>query len=398
VEFGEVADLSDETWLSHPIRAMANPRQAALESWRTGFQYVDERSVDEGHIGLRRPQLGALHAIHAHWSTSKSVATVVMPTGTGKTETMLATMISASCSRILVVVPTDALRAQISDKFLTLGVLKHERTAVLSASMQRPVVGMLTSIPKDLVEIRKFFERCNVVVLTSAIASRCSDEVCKLMAESCSHLFIDEAHHAEAPTWKTFKSRFNDCAVLQFTATPFREDGQPLDGKIIFVYPLRQAQADGYFRPIRFSGVYAYNPLLADNAIAQKVIEELASDATGRHVAMARVSNHLRAKDVFAIYTAMGQYNPVMLRSGMSTKDQATARQKLLDGSARIVVCVDMLGEGFDMPELKIAAFHDLRKSLAVTLQLAGRFTRGATTSAIRCSLQTRRTWTSKKN
>jgi len=28
------------------------------------------------------------------------------------------------------------------------------------------------------------------------------------------------------------------------------------------------------------------------------------------------------------------------------------------------------------MPELKIAAFHDLRKSLAVTLQLAGRFTR----------------------
>jgi hypothetical protein len=40
------------------------------------------------------------------------------------------------------------------------------------------------------------------------------------------------------------------------------------------------------------------------------------------------------------------------------------------------VICVDMLGEGFDLPELKIAAFHDIRKSLAVTLQLAGRFTR----------------------
>jgi len=40
------------------------------------------------------------------------------------------------------------------------------------------------------------------------------------------------------------------------------------------------------------------------------------------------------------------------------------------------VVCVDMLGEGFDLPELKIAAFHDIRKSLPVTLQLAGRFTR----------------------
>lgn len=35
-----------------------------------------------------------------------------------------------------------------------------------------------------------------------------------------------------------------------------------------------------------------------------------------------------------------------------------------------------MLGEGFDLPELKIAAFHDIRKSLPVTLQFTGRFTR----------------------
>lgn len=376
-ELGEVVNLEEENWLCHPTSAMSDPRQAALDSWRAGFHYIDERSVGEGRIGLRCPQLGALHAIHAHWSTSKGIATVVMPTGTGKTETMLAAMISASCARILVVVPTHALRTQVADKFLTLGVLKHERTAVLSASIQRPVVGMLTSIPSDPVDLEDFVEKCNVVVLTSMIASRCSDEICNILSTKCSHLFIDEAHHAEAPTWKTFKARFVERTVLQFTATPFRADGQPLDGKIIYVYPLRQAQAEGYFRPIRFSGVYAYNPLLADQAIAQKVIDELAADATSKHVAMARVSNHLRAKDVFAIYTAMGRYNPVMLHSGMGSKDQAIARQMLLNGSARIVVCVDMLGEGFDMPELKIAAFHDLRKSLPVTLQLAGRFTRG---------------------
>ncbi|HUZ59245.1 MAG TPA: hypothetical protein VMU83_10720 [Hanamia sp.] len=39
-------------------------------------------------------------------------------------------------------------------------------------------------------------------------------------------------------------------------------------------------------------------------------------------------------------------------------------------------VCVDMLGEGFDLPNLKIAAFHNIRKSLPITIQLAGRFTR----------------------
>lgn len=42
----------------------------------------------------------------------------------------------------------------------------------------------------------------------------------------------------------------------------------------------------------------------------------------------------------------------------------------------RIIVCVNMLGEGYDLPQLKIAAIHDERQSLAITLQFIGRFTR----------------------
>ena len=56
--------------------------------------------------------------------------------------------------------------------------------------------------------------------------------------------------------------------------------------------------------------------------------------------------------------------------------DYRNVYQKILRKEAKIIVCVDMLGEGFDLPELKIAAFHDIRKSLPVTLQFAGRFTR----------------------
>ena len=40
------------------------------------------------------------------------------------------------------------------------------------------------------------------------------------------------------------------------------------------------------------------------------------------------------------------------------------------------MVCVDMLGEGFDLPALKVAAIHDPHKSLGVTLQFVGRFAR----------------------
>jgi len=35
-----------------------------------------------------------------------------------------------------------------------------------------------------------------------------------------------------------------------------------------------------------------------------------------------------------------------------------------------------MFGEGFDLPELKIAALHDRHRSLSVTIQFTGRFTR----------------------
>ena len=164
--------------------------------------------------------------------------------------------------------------------------------------------------------------------------------------------------------------------ILQFTATPFREDGKPLDGKIIYVYPMRQAQSEGYFRPIRFSSVYAFNSARADRDIAEKVIEELHADTTGLHIAMARVSTQARATEVHTIYESMGEFNPVVIHSGLKESEIGAAKAKLDSGESRIVICVDMLGEGFDMPELKIAAFHDLRKSLAVTLQLAGRFTR----------------------
>src|SRR5690606_10095247 len=40
------------------------------------------------------------------------------------------------------------------------------------------------------------------------------------------------------------------------------------------------------------------------------------------------------------------------------------------------VICVDMLKEGFDFPDFKIAAVHKLHKSLGVLLQFIGRFAR----------------------
>lgn len=371
----ERVDLTEGEWARHQQLGTVAVRQTVLDSWRDAFSYVEE---DQEHrvVGLRPPQIGAVHAVHSHWSVSEAPATIVMPTGTGKTETMLSVLVSARCSRVLVVVPTDALRSQIAEKFLTLGVLKLPRSPILSGTALRPTVCALKHIPKTVTDVTALFERAHVVVTTSSIAGQCEPEVQEAIAELCSHLFIDEAHHVEAPTWSAFKGRFLARRILQFTATPFREDGKPLDGKLIYVYPLRKAQAEGYFKPIKFLSVIEFDPNRSDEAIAAAAIAQLRDDYDKGHILMARVETVRHAEKVFEIYARHPEFNPVQLHTGVPGKAREAARQKVLSKDARIVVCVDMLGEGFDLPELKIAAFHDIRKTLAVTLQLAGRFTR----------------------
>lgn len=241
-------DLSSATWWKHPGRAEPDVQAvdlatAARRSWRHAFQFQEEAPGD-GVVGLRKPQIGALHAIHAHWATDTQTATIVMPTGTGKTETMLSVLTSADCERVVVVVPTDALRSQIAQKFESLGVLKHPSSRVLGPVTKRPVVGTMTSKPKSAAEANGFMQSCNVVVMTSQLAGGSTPEVQEALAALASHLFIDEAHHAEAPTWRRFRDRFSGKPVLQFTATPFREDDQKIDGKLIFVYLRHSARSD----------------------------------------------------------------------------------------------------------------------------------------------------------
>lgn len=374
-------DFSSGTWLKHPSMPVpsstaecAKLAETAHASWHNAFSYLRE-DPDRGVIGLRNPQIGALHMILGHWSVSNDVATIVMPTGTGKTETMLSVLISVPCQKVLVVVPTDALRTQIADKFVTLGILK--RAGVVSVDALYPVVGVMKGRPRSPEELDELFEACNVVVTTNHIAGQCKTELQKRLAFHCPYLFIDEAHHVEARTWKSLKESFNGRRILQFTATPFREDDKVLEGRIIFKYPLRKAQEEGFFKPIHFKSVIEFDIAKADEAIASAAVAELEADTTGKHVLMARAGTVQRAHEVFKFYERFGKFNPVQMHTGITSHSlREENRNKLISGNSRIVVCVDMLGEGFDLPELKIAAFHDIRKSLAVTLQIAGRFIR----------------------
>jgi superfamily II DNA or RNA helicase len=291
---------------------------------------------------------------------------------------MLALLVAEQIDRLLVMVPTDALRKQIADKFLSLGLLRS--LGVIGPSVDLPVVAMLSSGLTTAAEVDQIVAPANVIVTTAALISQCPPMVQARIAEHSSHLFIDEAHHVPADTWYSFRQRFHGKKVLQFTATPFRRDGRLVEGRQIFAYSLRKAQAEGYFRPLKFVPLDVYPEAAGHRAIAEAAILQLREDmAAGLdHLIMARVDSIARAKTTLKLYEDAGGVPAVLVHSKLSDRQLLKRMTALRNRTARIAVCVDMFGEGFDMPELKIAALHDVHKSLATTLQFIGRFTRAA--------------------
>ncbi|ODP29061.1 hypothetical protein PTI45_01572 [Paenibacillus nuruki] len=360
-------------WLKHPKIEENYGTNEVIDSWTD--QFISKLEEPDKNIsGLRKPQLGALHTILGHFHLPLDIATVVLPTGTGKTETMLSAMVAYKCKKILVTVPSDSLRTQISEKFLTLGLLKEFE--ILGKSSLFPIVGIVKEHFKSTNELNSFFSMCNVVVSTMTLMADSPEEQQLEMSKQVSHVFIDEAHHIKASTWEKFRLNFENEKIMMFTATPFRQDGKRLDGKIIFNFPLLNAQKDGYFKEIEFIAVSDYDSSRSDFTIAEKAVQRLEDDHVKGfpHILMARCATKERANFVFEIYKKFGKYNPVIIHSTISNK--AEVYQAIIDKHHKIIVCVDMLGEGFDLPQLKIAAFHDIRKSLPITLQFIGRFTR----------------------
>jgi len=365
--------------------AACSQRLAAVTTSWLGSVHLCEGHSDENgqpkRLGLRRPQIGALYAALAHATRSIDPATIVMPTGTGKTETMLALNALQRFERLLVVVPTDALREQIAGKFETFGVLHQLQCLEKSASF--PLVMRLSHKPVSPAEVDKIFDSANVVVTTMQIAGRAEASVQEQMVERASALFIDEAHHIGARTWTRFRDLFVDRdpprPIFQFTATPFREDGRRVDGEFIYTYPLKKAQTEGYFKPIRFEAVFGLDQADADLAIAEKLGDVLRADLSAglNHLAMARCQTIDRANSLHHLYSEkFPEFRPVIVHSQQSIHDRRENLAMLRRFESRIIVCVDMLGEGFDLPELKIAGLHDPHKSIAVTIQFVGRFTR----------------------
>ncbi|KQF98666.1 DEAD/DEAH box helicase, partial [Acinetobacter baumannii] len=336
---------------------------------------ININAINENGERLRAAQIGALYSLIAHWTLSKEPATVVLPTGTGKTETMLLTTLVDQSKRTLVIVPTIELKEQLFQKFSSWGILKD--LGVIPQNFRNPKIIALKETIKSEEEV-EYLLNAEVIISTPALLARSPSAIKHKLKNFFSHVYFDEAHHVTAKEWDMLKQLFSASKIVQFTATPYRLDRHPIQGKVVYNYPLSQALNDKCFSKISLISVDERHPSKKDYEIAHTAINQLYKDRQRgfyNHKVMVRAETREKAEDLLSKYRMWFPEEKITLvHSKVSGKKQII--ESIKNHEFDIVICVDMLKEGFDYPNFKIAAVHGMHKSISVLLQFIGRFTR----------------------
>lgn len=328
-----------------------------------------------GDNGLRNAQIGAIHSIASYFTLDNvKPAIVVMPTGSGKTVVLMMSPFILKSGRILVITPSRLVREQIANEFSVLAKLKQLN--VLDMGIQNPVVKEITTKITSLHDWNELLNY-NVVVGCPNCLSPEYENIPDPPDDLFDLIIFDEAHHIPAKTWLAIHKAFEKSRQIFFTATPYRRDNKKIVGKNIYSYPLHLAIKDEIFGNIRFEPVEA-EVGEEDIKIAYKVQEVFNTDVAAglNHKILVRTDSKKRAKELFEIYSANTNLRLKVVHSDLSLNYVNKCIQNLRTGILHGIICVNMFGEGFDFPELKIAGIHSPHKSLEVTLQFIGRFAR----------------------
>lgn len=346
--------------------------------FQRNLKYIQLPPQAEG-TGVRRAQLGACFAIGQHFSVSSETALVVLPTGAGKTAVMTISPFLIPpieldpIRRVLVLTPSKIVRKQVAAEFAHLRTLT--RTGLVKSRIKPPKVAEVEGYRSSVArwdELRK----ADVAVAIPASVSPHYQEIVTPPGDLFDIILVDEAHHAAASTWKQIIDAFPTARKVFFTATPYRRDRREIAASLIYAYPLRQALRDGIYRPITFVPVEAGDDAgVALSQVAKRLVEEEKAEGRKARIII-RTDRIEEAEALKGLYETQGlRIDTIHSRKGGQVDAIIEGvRSGELDGLA----AVGMLGEGFDLPELKIAVVHSPHKSLASTLQFAGRISRDA--------------------
>ncbi|HCJ56063.1 MAG TPA: hypothetical protein DHV55_00745 [Clostridiaceae bacterium] len=337
---------------------------------------------------------------------------ITLPTGTGKTGVIALAPYGISEGKVLVITPSLIIKQGISDEFDTRTPFNFwTKTNVIVDEEKLPTVyryaGYNSNSEADKKRVIRYLNNANIIIANIHKISNVNSNktlIDILDPDFFDMIIIDEAHHSAADSWKNTLEYFNAKKIVKLTATPYRTDSKELDGEIIYSYSLSDAIRKGLIKNL-VSEDYT-NENLEFVVDGELVSKEEAIDAMDKnwvtrsvaysehcsrtivemsikrliekrrlgnahHQILAVACSIKHAEQIKKLY---GEYN---LRAEYVSSDRIEESEKIIieykKGQIDVLVNVNMLGEGFDHPNISIAAIFRPFRTLAPYAQFIGR-------------------------
>ncbi|MDR1459852.1 MAG: DEAD/DEAH box helicase, partial [Bacteroidales bacterium] len=322
-------------------------------------------------VALRPYQRDGIKKIFEAWSPEKSNLKNVlfqMPTGTGKTTVFSEIVRKATLKskKVLIVVHRIELVEQIVDRLAQFNV----DAGIISGKL----------IPNP---------ECDVQVATIQTLSRRTYPPADIV-------IIDECHHSKASTYKTLWDVYPQARFLGVTATPARINGDGFEDLFEVLIPLGKLSfffENGYLVRIKHLvgsipdlskvkqrmkdyDIEMLRNVMLDNSIMANLIESYHKFANGKKTIVFAVDVK-HSKEIVHRYQDAG-IPAAHVDANTPKKERVDILNKFKAGEILVLSNVDIVSEGFDVPDCEAVQLARPTKSLVLYLQQVGRCMRPA--------------------
>lgn len=364
-----------------------------------------------GNACLRAPQRKAYRELKQEFEKDCNThKIVVLATGAGKTGVIALAPYKISNGRVLIITPSLIIREGISDEFDTRTDFNFwsEKKVILDSNLLPKVYRYAGfSTQSDKKRIMKTLEESNIVIANiHKVYNNKSEKplVNLLNKDFFDMIIIDEAHHSAADSWIKALEYFNAKKIIKLTATPYRADEKELGGKIIYTYDLDDAIRERLVKNIVAEDYttqklqFEIDNVLVDKeealdimdknwvtrsvayskecsrTIVEMSIERLNEKrklGKAHHQIIAVACGIKHAKQLVELYSEYNLKADYVACDRMKESEQVIIEFK--KGQIDVLVNVDMLAEGFDHPNISIAAIFRPFRTLSPYAQFIGR-------------------------
>ncbi|UNU11054.1 DEAD/DEAH box helicase [Xanthomonas translucens] len=374
------------------------------------FQDVAPRII--GNPKVREPQQGAYEALARHVADGVDIreVSVVLPVGCGKSGTITLTPFAYKSKRALIIAPGLAIAAQLASDFdFSSEKLFYARCDVIDGPNYPEPVEIRGADAN-----RSDLDAAHVAITNIQQVSGDGNKWLRTLPVDYFDLIIfDEGHHSVAATYEALKAKFPTAAIVNFSATPLRADGQMMSGPVVYSYPIFKAIKAGYIKKLKAIQLnprtlrYVRRPGDSEVEVSLDEVRRLGEEdadfrrsiVTSEETLNTIVDASLRELDRLRNLT--GELRLKVIASALNyehciqiveayrarrrkadfvhsreSKKNNQVMQKLANHQLDVIVQVRKLGEGFDHPFLSVAAVLSVFSNLSPFVQFVGRIMR----------------------